>query len=459
MNRRNIKKSIQRGSQYCPITWNGVFLAVAAYWCFKKINGEKATADAPSSFAPFLELMGKTALWLLMAFVAFSLLSTLFCYLYFIWLKQKKDLTLSLQFDQRKKGGLIFQILFRFVRRPWLGAVRCRLVYDDGALTSKLTLLKNFKEKQAFFRSGIRGKQVLRLPDVKSYYLNGCFVYFEDWLHLFSFTSFIGQKGHFFQAPQAHKVEMATTPPHQVLKEEIHVEESKPVQGDYLNYKNFEGGDDIRRIVWQVYAKSRELMVRIPEMKNFYASELNFYASFHTRLPAVQTTGVYAREMLNYYKNCVWSAIQELIKREIPLKYIADQVLEAGEETNPEAKIRLQLSSAVWQTERELPDYFNVRNQGILCISSFNSVAEVRQLLEVAGKDTIIYFVPLTQAFHHFVGWTFLKRIFIKSPTDRLKRIRSRWLFTPLRFQLKKRETRLKELLSSYDVRFGILKF
>lgn len=459
MNWKKLGNRIQRGWQYFPLKLNCLLLAIAALWCFEKLRIEKTNTSAPSSFAPFLVLMGQTALWLLLAIVAVCLLSALSCYLYFLWLRHKKGITLSLSFDQKDANPTIrLNALLNRVRRPWLGAIRCRLLYDDGHLTPKLTLLGNIQEKGHFFRRGISGKQPLLLPDIKSYQLQGSYLYFEDLLHLFSFTAFLPQRGHFEQSPIAHQANITEEKPQQVYREDVRVNESKPIPGDFLNYKNFEGGDDIRRIVWQIYAKNRELVVRTPEQRDFYASHLTVYASFHTNLPETQYQNVFSSEMLNYYKNCIWTALETLLKKEIPLKFIPDQPFDIAEDLSNEQKIRMLLSNSDWQQEKSLSDYFPNRKNGIICISSFNDPEEIMQLLENGGREAIVYFVPISHIFRHWVSWGWLKRIFVKPPTDRLKRIRSRWPFSPLRHRIQKREQRIQAMLSEHDVRFGILK-
>lgn len=460
MNWKNIRNRLRFGLQYSPISLNCLLLAIAGYWCFKKLKVEKINQGTPSSFTPFLNLMGKTALWFFITLVAFSLLSAFICYLRFLWARKKKGLSLSIDFNPEKTSRNInFKASLNAVRRPWLGAIRSRLVYDDGLLTSKLTLLGNIREKGHFFRKGVLGKQALQLPDIKTYQLKGSFIYFEDLLHLFSFAAFIPKQGHFFQAPINHHAKIQEVQPQQVLREDVRVDESRPMQGDFLNYKNFEGGDDIRRIVWQVYAKNRELVVRIPEMRDFYASHLTFFASFHTgKMAKTQTENTFGAEMLNYYKNCIWSAVEALLKKEIPVKFIPEQSFEAGEIIEQSPQIQMILSNSFWQADKGLPDYFHANKNGILCISSFNDPEEIEQMLVTAGRDTVVYFVPLSNALRHWISWGWLKRIFIKSPIDRLKKIRSRWPFSPLRYKLIKREKAISFLLQKYEIRYGILK-
>lgn len=456
---KKISLRVRYRLQYFPLSLNGILLLIAGYWCYKELSLEKVSSDAPSSFTPFLILMGETALWFLLALIAFSFLSVLFSYLYFLWRHKKKGITLKLAFNQgHQTGNVSFQAIIDMVRRPWLGTVRCRLIYDNGHFTPKLALLANKREKGHFFRKRIFGQQALTLPDIKEYELKGSFLYFEDLLHLFSFPVFLQQKGHFFQKPKTYKSEIKENRPTEVVTEAVRTDESRRISGDFLNYKDFEGGDDIRRIVWQVYAKSGDLVVRIPEQRNFYASHITFYASFHTEIGTLQRQNDLAAEMLNYYKNCVWTALVTLLKKEIPLKFIPDKPLQSTENGLQEEQIQKQISHSDWHSNNNLTDYFHNRKNGILCISSFTNPEDLNTLLENTSREVIIYFVPLSQTFKHFIGWGWLKRIFVKAPEDRLKRIRSRWPFSPLKYRISKREKAILQLLEEHEVRWGILK-
>ena len=456
---KRFRRKIRFGWQYFPLSLNALLLAVAAYWCYRQLGEVAFDKEMPSSFAPFLILMGKTAFWFLMALLAFCLLSVVFCYLRFLWLNKRRSNGLAFEFShQEKRSRLSFKAVLPFVWRPWLGMVSCRLLYDDGRLTDKLPLLGNQRSKGSFFRNAVYGKQALALPDIKEYDLKGCFIYFEDLLHLFSFSCFLPRKGHFYQPPEAKAAKMSEAQPREVRQNNIRVSESQRMPGDYVLYKDFEGGDDIRRIVWQVYAKSRELVVRMPEERDFFASDINFYASFYTALPESRSRNAFAAEMLNFYKNCVWTAIDTLLKRNIALNYVPDQPFHAAETLGPAQRMQLSISNAGWQKDKPLPDYVPARKQGILCLSSFTEPEDLKAWLETAGSGAIVYFVPLSGAFRQVVVWTWLKRIFVKAPAERLKRLRARWLFSPLHGKTRKREKQLIKLLEEYELRWAVLK-
>ena len=71
--------------------------------------------------------------------------------------------------------------------------------------------------------------------------------------------------GNFYQAPDTLPQASSEISPKQTNTMDVHIEQLRKVEGDLLHYKSFEAGDDVRRIVWKVFAKNRELVVRIPE--------------------------------------------------------------------------------------------------------------------------------------------------------------------------------------------------
>jgi hypothetical protein len=403
--------------------------------------------------------MGKTALWFFIVFIAFSFFSALFCWLYYLWLRKKKGHLIRFQFRPVVKdgGGISLSAGIQQARRPFLGAIKSRLVYDNFRLTEKFLLAGNQRKKNSFLRKGVKAQSRLDLPDIKEYTLQGSMIFFEDMLQLFSFPVYQKQQGHFYQSPYKVNFEEQPARPRQTEDADIRIEELRRVQGDYLNYKNFESGDDIRRIVWKVYARNRELVVRVPEQRDLYASHLYFFASFHTNIPALQRNNVFADEMLNFYKNRVWSVYETLSRKDIRVKYLPDQPLHQNEADTATAAAERMVSNSKWQTNQDLLDYFKTNSGSVLCLSSFNVPEEIAETLARCSKETVIYYVKLSAAFRHNAPLSWLGRIFLRPPGDRLKRVRDRWLFMPLRLHLLKREKEIEQILKESNVVTGRL--
>jgi hypothetical protein len=285
------------------------------------------------------------------------------------------------------------------------------------------------------------------LPDIKEYQLRGGFVFFEDKLHLFSFAAPQPAGGNFYQPPLLREKKDQEVAPKKTETTDIRIEQMRRVEGEYLNYKDFEAGDDVRRIVWKVYAKNRDLVVRVPEMFEPYASHLYFYASFHTSIGEKWVNGEYGAEMLNYFKNNVWTVYDTLAAKEWQMRYITDQPVTVPEGLEERDRIGRIISSSTWQQDKDLAAYFNARQGTVLCISSLTDARELAQLLDTADNSLVIYFVKLSRTFRSFVAWNWLKRLLFLPPKDRLSKLRDRWVFSPLRFQLQRREKEIQTLL------------
>jgi hypothetical protein len=457
----NLTRRLRYYLQYFPFTFNAVITGIALWLCFTVIKPDNAQkGEEVSSFRPLILLMGKTALWFIVALIGFSVLSTIICWIYYLWLQKKKNYLLEFAFKPSgsgKKEGMWLETILKQARRPFLGFIKGRLFYDGYQMTDKFLLASNKLRPQRFWREGISGKSKLVLPDIKEYKVQGGFVYFEDMLQLFSIPVRQRIQGHFYQAPEKVELQEQESLPRKTEQTDTRIEQLRKVEGEYLNYKDFEGGDDVRRIVWKVYAKSRELVVRVPEIFDPYASHVYFYASFHTDINELQHANAFSAEMLNYYKNRVWTAYEALTGKEWAVRYIPDQVLHVPEQKNEEELVQRIISNSHWHKDRELMDYFQPRYGSVLCISSFNSPADVAGLLEQCSSDTVVYYVKLSRTFRNFVPWSWLKRIFIQAPDDRLKRIRSRWFLSPLRFRLAKREKEIELILEKSNVITGSL--
>jgi len=457
MKRNQFLRRVRYYAQYFPFTLNALITALALWACFYWVRpAAGGREEGLSSFRPLILLIGRTALWFITALAGFSVLTAILCWLYYLWLKNRKSYQLEFEFRPGNDKGLWMETLLKKARRPFLGFIKGRLFYDDLRMTDKFLLASNRRSPGRFWREGVSGKSRLRLPDIREYAVEGGFLYFEDMLRLLSLPVRQKVQGHFYQAPERVRIEEREPLPRKTEQTDTRIEQLRKVEGEYLNYKDFESGDDVRRIVWKVYAKNRELVVRVPEIFDPYASHIYFYASFHSDL-AVKHHNAFTAEMLNYYKNRVWTAFETLNGKEWEVKFIPDQQLHIAEQPGNEAYVQRVISNSAWHDDKTLDSYFEPRYGSVLCISSFSNPEELQRILDQGSSDTIIYYVKLSRAFRNFLPWSWLKRLFVLSPDDRLKRIRTRWLLTPLRYQLQKREKEIERLLAAAEVTTGRL--
>ncbi len=447
---KKLQNKIKFYAQYIPITKNALFLVVVLAVCYFALQSALLDEEEfTSSYMPFLKLMVQTTFLFFMALMIMSLLTVLASWLYHLYIKNKKNINTEFDFQTDWKDSLIMKTKLPKAIRPFLGTIKNRLVYDDLQMTELFVLGHNFKEGRSMLRTGIGSQNKIALPDIKEYQVKGNFLFFQDFFQLFSFPIFESQSTKFYQPPQSIKRSLKEAKPYQVIKEDIRIDEPRKIPGDYLHYKGFEQGDDIRRIVWKVYAKSREFIVRIPEMNEPYAAHLRIVASFHNDLSGKNLHPGFTNEMLNFYKENIWSIYNSLTKDKSQVTFIADQEIIIGEEKSQDA-VQKMISHCNWQKEIGLPEIIKQDKIKILCISSFNDPSEIEDFLN-NNQETTIYFTKLSDCFKHQYGISLLSRIFLKEADDPEKKLKSRWLFSPWRIPILKREKAIEKILNKYS--------
>lgn len=461
MNRKQIKWKVRYYWQYFPFTLNTALCGLAGWGAYKLLYKPVVKGEDPSPFQPFIILMGKMVLWFLAGLIVLSVLSTFVTYFYYLWLKSKKGCKLQVEFTvetkKGKKNKLFLNARLEGVVRPVLGFVKGRLYYDDNVFTDRFGLLSNKRKEKSLVRAAITGRSRMSLPDIKEYELKGGFVYFQDMLHLFSLASVQPIGGHFFQPPLLVNEEDAGVFPKKTESMDVRIEQLRRVEGEPLNYKDFESGDDVRRIVWKVYARSRELVVRVPEMYEPYASHLYFYASFYASVKTQWIGEGYLKEMLNYYKNNVWTVYDTLSRKEWEMRYIPDESFNIPDQLPENEKCARIISNSTWHKDTSLQQYFNPRTGAVLCISSLTDPQELTNILDRCDAATVVYFVKLSNVFKHFAPLNWIGRLLFLPPQDRLSRLRTKWTFSPMRIQIQKREKEIEDILKRSHVISGEL--
>lgn len=447
--------------QYFPFTLNTLFCIAAAWGAWYLLYKPAPKNETPSTLLPFIILMGKMAFLFFIGLVCVSAISTLVCWIHYLVIGSDGGPSLQLDFDTETKKGkknkLFLNASLEGALRPFLGFVKGCIIYDGNQMTGRFSLLSNKKKERSIWRAAITGRSRLELPDIKEYDLTGGFIYFQDMLHLFSLAVSQPISGHFYQPPVLQEGQEMDVSPKKTENLDVRIDQLRRVEGEYLNYKDFEAGDDVRRIVWKLYAKNRELVVRIPEMFEPYASHLYYYASFFTSMNTQWQGEGFLKEMLNYYKNCVWTVYDTLSKKEWNMRYIPDQNFNIPEQTDEAEKTARIISNSNWQKDNDLQHYFNPKHGTVLCISSLTDPSGLKNLLDLCDSSTVIYFVKVSRVMKHFAPLNLIGRLIFLPPQDRLARLRTRWTFSPFRIFIHKREKEIEAILNKSSVTWGVL--
>ena len=446
-------RTLKYYGQFIPIRIPFLFCLLLIWTAWYWIHHSVTTS---SSFHGIILLMAQIALLFSVAIISFCLLSVLLCYFLFIYQVKKhpeRIIEMDLDTDAHRVHVLKIHTRLPYARRPLLGFVKMKLIYNRHQYTGTCLLSERVKPGWFVFNGGVAGHNRLLLPDIREYYFSKALISFEDMLQFFSFTLALPFQRNLSNLPTSLFKDTDELLPKKTEEEKVRIEQLRKVEGEWLHYKKFENSDDVRRIVWKIFAKNKELMVRIPEIMDPFASHIYFYASFYNANTSVLVSG-FQQEMINHYKNCVWTLLDALKQKEYEVRYISDQSIPSADRHPLEA---IQLTRSEWQNEFPLHSYFKPRQGSVLCIHSFTPPDELKTLLSACDPETVIYFIPLSRILksNYLLNW--ILRIFIKPQPDRLSSLRNRWAIHPLKFQTLKAENTLLQLLQKSEIPFDII--
>lgn len=444
MTRYKLLSTIRFYTQFIPLKWNGVvfFIATLLLLLFlrKEFYGEE------SQYVPFLNVF----IWLIGIFagaiIGLGGVYTLVCW-FFLAIKSNKlqvDLSIGLEDGQKGMAGEVpASLRLSKAIMPVAGYLKTWLVFEDGELVGPIVINK--------FSGGWKdllskeGNADLKLTRRVQYEVKGYIFSFEDYLQFFRFSWLKKAKKTFYLYSQKREVPSTDIPPSKAREELEKVQTSKKVEGDFLNYKDFESGDDVRRIVWKIFAKNKELVVRIPEVINPYASHLHFFASFQNSL--LDQDAPYSIGMLDYYKDIIFNTCIQIEKTGRKVEFGMDQ--EVGDSLIVDKKDMLGyfLSCAKWQ-EGNLDEQFpTIAASSVVCVSS---MIPAEQLESLVRKRSITLFIVQVSKYldeQNLFNWsnTILQNE-NQSEVGKLK-----WMLSSSRRKLRKNEQKIAELTEGVE--------
>ena len=453
----NVQSSLNRSSQpirrfsfYLPFTW---YFVVFVLCCVAGYSWIKTFPKLPdTAYADIFPLLLHIAFWFLIIFLSVSLLSVLFSFVFFLIKKRKGKTQFLVETKPTKtenKGGKqeVFVKILPIIK-PLLGFVKIRLQYDEQHVSKKFSLVEQGAAK--LVSTAIEGTYNWQLPAIKEYRIEKAVIYFEDFFQFFSFALPISTNNRFYTSPGETEGKTIKTFPRKTEDTNTRIEEIKRVEGEYLNYKNFEGNDDVRRIVWKIYAKNKELVVRIPEVLDPYASHVYLYASFYSAF-GKDLGEVIEVPFLNYYKTFVWSVYQQLVKQGFEVRYLPDQSFTSTGTSDVQQNVKYSISISHWQTDKDVKTYVNAKDAAMVIVSSLNDAEEVKQLAEQWGNDVSFVFIKLTDCLGNQQLGDWLQWLFVKNEEDTVTEYKRKWNFALLRSKIVDNEKKLKAVLQQFS--------
>lgn len=392
----------------------------------------------------YLELFA----WLVGSFVAIIIgvgfLHTLACYLHFVINRKNSTPKIEIGLNDSIKGEAGKVPVLISLPKAWLpllGFIKIKIEFENGKLSETIVINKFSKGFEKLQPK--EGTTVIWLPDRKQYHAKGFIISFIDYLEFFRFTLYKKTKNGFY----LHSSEMDIAPqeinPSKTKEELQKIKTSRKIEGDFLNYKDFESGDDVRRIVWKIFAKNRELVIRTPEVINPYASHIKFHTSFYN-LISRDLTSAFATSMLNYFKDVVYNICLSIQKTDKKVEFTIDQEINEFISVHEKDRVGFQLSAANWQNDRSVTDA-KISGESIVCISTLISIEELTTLIE--KKSLNIFIVKVSRHLDHQNLFNF-KNLFLR--TDEKSELNKlAWFASATRKKVKKNEKAIEELIAN----------
>lgn len=449
MNFSRTTDKIKQAAFYIPFTIYFVVFAIAAIIGYKMLDNDQI--NAYSSFADIFRLLLKVALGFTVAIISIAFIPVLVSFIHYKYQQRKKGIRFDISTDVKESElnqKQTVRLLISPVLKPVFGFIKLRLLYDQKHYSKKFSLLENSRRK--FFSTSIEGTYHWTLPQIKEYYVEKAVLYFEDIFQFFSIAVDLTASSHFFTQPTTKSLRDLNVTPRKTEETNTRIDQLRKVEGEFLNYKNFENNDDVRRIVWKIYAKNKELVVRTPEIMDPYASHVYLYASFYSRFD-VEGNSAIEIPFLNYFKVVTWSIYQNLVKRGFEVRYIPDQEVAKNKMADDQQWVKYSVSTSNWHQVKDLKTYVKINDASIVIVSSLSDADEVKDLMENHGKDITFIFIKLTDSFknQNIIDW--VQWMFVKNQKDDIDVYKRGWALSPLRMKIKENENRLTKILEKYQ--------
>lgn len=443
-----IRLTLKRLGFYLPFTFYFVLFLFSFYLGYSWLTKQANSPD--SAYKDVFMLLLTVALGFCVVIICFSFI-TVFIAFIFIKIKQRGNqvyFQIHQSINEQNHTKQHFELKIQPLLKPLLGFIRLRLNYDNTLYSVKFSLIE--ESNFTFFNLSLNGVYNWQLPEIREYKVQKAIIYFEDFFQFFSLAVNLNTSQTFNTLPETHTIEGIKPFPRKTEDTATRIEELKKIEGELINYKNFESNDDVRRIVWKIYAKNKELVVRIPEIMDPYASHIYLYTSFYTSI-SIFGNEIFEKPFLNYYKTACWSIYKHLLTKGLEVRVVSDQSIISNNFSSQQEQIQYAITVSKWQNETSLIKHVKTNNASVVIISSLSNITEVKVLLNQFGNQISFVFVSLTDSLkkQHVQDW--LLWLFLQKEKDKNEVYKTQWSVSNLRAIVSENEKGIKELLKNYE--------
>ena len=408
--------------------------------------------DVSTRFEFVMRHWGYVLLWFFIWIIIFALFVNLVAWAWFLLNHSRIKSQLQLEFGKGRQavaGNVLAAIGVPGIIRPLFGVVKTRIEFEGMTVSSEIVLNDNMRAKGKFWRTGISGRRFLPLKDRREYHITEIQFFFQDMFRMLSLPALVPVSRSMYTVPPQMPLREVKADPNKTEEQDIRIPTPKRIEGEYVNYKDFEPGDDVRRIVWKIYARTRQLVVRIPEVTDPYASHIYLYASFYHGFPQGRREAFDA-ELLNLYKDQVRNLYESLLPSGLEVRVIPDQDASTNFSVEESEKPIYYISTADWQNQRDLKQFVDKKNAGVVCISSLVPVADVEQMLMDLPSNVTLILVRVSDVFRKHRILKF-RDLFFQHKTSDMDGVKRAWLISGFRRRIIKNEKQLSTLIKKMN--------
>jgi len=200
-----------------------------------------------------------------------------------------------------------------------------------------------------------------------------------------------------------------------------------------------------------IYAKNKELVVRIPEILDPYASHIYLYASFFNSFN-IKSSKVIQSTLLDHYKIICWSIYEQLTKKGFEVKFVTDQANQLNKIYENSEPINHAITISNWHTETDLNDYVKASNASVVIVSSLIELEQLKKFAETHGSKVQIIHIPLSESLNENAIKSWLRWLFIKTEDNSIESNKMKWKLSPIRFKIKSNEIQIRKVLKQNTI-------
>jgi len=440
-----VKTSTYR-AQWVGVRWQ-LLLSLATIWLVSVWLRNEYGQDDSNLWLVMDQFMRLVQFTVVGLFIL-SLVSAFATWGFFINSVRNKSIATQVKFGdgQKAQAGWVTLVvsLQGQVFRPLLGLIQSRLIFSDKRMTNRIILDSNIPKPKHWWRLGIKGQGQTLLHDRGIYDVEKVLISFTDMFGLVSLPYAVAFNQQLYTLPQQLEPKSIKANPNSTEEQLQRIDIPKRVEGEHVNYKEFEAGDNINRIVWKIYAKSGQLVVRIPETKDPYASHVYFYLSFFHGLK--MQGNAFETELLNVYKDQVRNLFEALERNGYDVRIPQDQEIPKLTGISEKHNELFQITAATWQSNLNPLAFVKPEKAAFVCVSSLTPSSEIESIIKVIPASIPLLVVKLSDAIPSPFKIS-IKDIFFKPEKQPADALRQPWLLSSLRRDLIKNEKAIEAIL------------